>query len=392
MAPSSPRPAPAWAKASRMDPPVTSIRPTCSPVPTRKRKKIPTTSSRRARCRRWSRRYRRGRRPKSCDTIPYEPKLNVDPGTAFTDSPTGAKVDVDVPHILEADEQDSSNTRTAQVSLPKGMGLNPSAANGLQACDDGQFGKETRNPVTCPDASKIGAVTIDSPPLRDEDLTGSVYVGTQKSRDPASGQRVPDLRPRSVPSLRRRCPPRRQRPRRSGDRSADHHLLRNPAGAVYLLRARLRRWPESGSQQPADLRTEQSNQPDDALVGQPAGLAGVADRSHHRPRRRPLCENAGRTPLRSGLRGKAAGRQSRRLQPGLARHPQQRRSAGAQGRRHHPRARDDRQARRHSLLPGGGDRRRGRERRQGGARPLELPRAEPGRRRHDQDRNRSSAD
>ena len=32
------------------------------------------------------------------------------------------------------------------------MGLNPSAADGLQACTDAQFGKGTRNPVACPAA------------------------------------------------------------------------------------------------------------------------------------------------------------------------------------------------------------------------------------------------
>jgi hypothetical protein len=128
-----------------------------------------------------------GTEPKECDTIPYEPELGVDPETAVTDSPAGAKVDVDVPHILGGDKQDSSNTRTAKVALPTGMGLNPSAATGLEACRDDQFGKGTRNPVSCPDASKIGTVTIDSPPLRDEDLTGNVYVGTQQGRDPTSG-------------------------------------------------------------------------------------------------------------------------------------------------------------------------------------------------------------
>jgi hypothetical protein len=128
-----------------------------------------------------------GTEPKECDSIPYDPKLDVDPGTAVTDSPAGAKVDVDVPHILGADKQDSSDTRVARVSLPVGMGLNPSAATGLQACGDGQFGKGTRNAVSCPLASKIGTVTIFSPPLRDGPLTGNVYVGTQQGRDPESG-------------------------------------------------------------------------------------------------------------------------------------------------------------------------------------------------------------
>jgi len=128
-----------------------------------------------------------GTEPKECGTIPYDPALNVDPGTSATDSPAGAQVIVDVPHILGAGNQDSSNTRAAQVSLPVGMGLNPSAANGLQACADDQFGKGTRNAVSCPAASKIGTVTIASPPLPDGPLTGNVYVGTQQSRDPESG-------------------------------------------------------------------------------------------------------------------------------------------------------------------------------------------------------------
>jgi hypothetical protein len=80
------------------------------------------------------------------------------------------------------------------VTLPVGMGLNPSAANGLQVCTDEQFGKGTRNPVACPSGSIIGRAKIESPPLEDkgdpqpeEVLEGNVYVGKQLSRDPTSG-------------------------------------------------------------------------------------------------------------------------------------------------------------------------------------------------------------
>ena len=129
-----------------------------------------------------------GTSPKSCATIPYDPSLAIAPGTPATDSPAGAVVDVGVPHILGGTSQDSANTRTAQVALPAGMGLNPSAANGLQTCTDAQFGKGTKNPAGCPAASKVGRVTIKSPPLPEGDLSGDVYVGQQLSRDPASGQ------------------------------------------------------------------------------------------------------------------------------------------------------------------------------------------------------------
>jgi hypothetical protein len=128
-----------------------------------------------------------GAEPEECGTIPYDPSLDVNPRTAATDSPAGATVEVNVPHIQDAAKQDSSNTRAAQLALPVGMGLNPSAATGLQACSDAQFGKGTKNPVTCPAPSKIGTVTIASAPLPDGPLTGNVYVGTQQGRDPESG-------------------------------------------------------------------------------------------------------------------------------------------------------------------------------------------------------------
>jgi hypothetical protein len=139
-----------------------------------------------------------GTSPKKCDSIPYAPEIGVDPNTDATNSPSGPAVEITVPHLLptlaDEDEQDSSNTRAATVTLPRGMGLNPSAANGLQVCSDAQFGKGTRNPVACPPASIIGHAKIESPPLQnedepqpEEDLEGNVYAGKQLSRDPTSG-------------------------------------------------------------------------------------------------------------------------------------------------------------------------------------------------------------
>lgn len=128
-----------------------------------------------------------GTSPKECDTIPYAPSLEVAPGTTAADSPAGAAVAISVPHILGAGTQDSSDTRTATVALPAGMGINPAAANGLAVCTDAELGKGTRNPVACPPASKIGTVRIESPPLPEGALEGDVFVGQQLSRDPASG-------------------------------------------------------------------------------------------------------------------------------------------------------------------------------------------------------------
>ena len=76
------------------------------------------------------------------------------------------------------------------MTLPPGMGLNPSAASGgLQTCASAQFGLGAHSESNgCPAASKVGTVSIDTPPLPDGSLTGDVYVGRQLSRDPLSGQ------------------------------------------------------------------------------------------------------------------------------------------------------------------------------------------------------------
>jgi hypothetical protein len=136
-----------------------------------------------------------GTSPKSCNTIPYRPELEVDPGTTNVNSPAPATVAVKVPHLKNPAGQDSSHTRSATVTLPQGMGLNPSAAAGLQTCTEEQFGKGTRNPIACPPQSVIGHARIESPPLVDqtnpqpeEVLEGNVYAGKQESRDPASGK------------------------------------------------------------------------------------------------------------------------------------------------------------------------------------------------------------
>jgi hypothetical protein len=128
-----------------------------------------------------------GTSPKDCASIPFNPSIAVDPGTKQVDSPAGATTEVKLPVESSASGQETSTMRTARVTLPSGMGLNPSAANGLAACTDAQFGKGTRNPVACPPNSKVGTVTVATPPLPEGPLTGNVYVGEQKSRNPESG-------------------------------------------------------------------------------------------------------------------------------------------------------------------------------------------------------------
>src|SRR5262249_23884376 len=76
--------------------------------------------------------------PTGCEKIPSRPATAQAPGTNQTDSPMGGTVEVKVPFDPPANVY-QSNVRTAAVSLPAGEGVNPSAADGLQACTDAQF-------------------------------------------------------------------------------------------------------------------------------------------------------------------------------------------------------------------------------------------------------------
>ncbi len=126
-----------------------------------------------------------------CDKVPFDPTIAVNAGTAQVDSPSPATVDVRLPFdpAKEGGEGISqSHVRKAEVTLPQGMGLNPSGAQGLVACTDAQFKKGIRTYQNeCPPNSRIGTATAESPPLN-RPLTGEVYVGTQNSRNPESGE------------------------------------------------------------------------------------------------------------------------------------------------------------------------------------------------------------
>ncbi len=72
-------------------------------------------------------------------------------------------------------EADVKNTT---VTLPEGVQLSPGAADGLQACSPLQIGLHTPEGPSCPDASKVATVEVNTP-LLPEPLTGAAYLATQ---------------------------------------------------------------------------------------------------------------------------------------------------------------------------------------------------------------------
>ncbi len=127
--------------------------------------------------------------PTGCDKVPFTPGVKTTPGTGAIDSPAPATVETTLKYLTGAEgEVQESHLRKAEITLPEGMGLNPSGANGLVACSEGQFKKGQRTYTNeCPADSKVGSVEIDSPPL-EKSLTGDVFVGEPKSTNPESGE------------------------------------------------------------------------------------------------------------------------------------------------------------------------------------------------------------
>ncbi|MEA2424974.1 MAG: hypothetical protein QOH13_1384 [Thermoleophilaceae bacterium] len=118
-----------------------------------------------------------------CDQVPFAPSVSVTPDTTKRDSPVGVAVGVHVPWETDPTKLASSHVKDTVVVLPPGMAISPSAANGLQACTDDQFGQGTHNAIACPAASKVGTASIVSPNLSGP-LTGSVYLGAPQADNP----------------------------------------------------------------------------------------------------------------------------------------------------------------------------------------------------------------
>lgn len=112
-----------------------------------------------------------------CDKVPFTPSTTVLPETSQSDAPDGATTVVQAPQKTHEGEINTSDIKAARVTLPEGLTLNPAAAQGLQACTESQIaiGQE-HTPVTCPAASRIGTVTIETD-LPPGSLTGPVFLG-----------------------------------------------------------------------------------------------------------------------------------------------------------------------------------------------------------------------
>jgi hypothetical protein len=138
--------------------------------------------------------------PIGCDQVPFEPSITARPTTDIADSASGLEVDISTPQhegceqIAPSPEPDepqfdcgiaTSHLKDTTLTLPAGLSINPSGANGLEGCTPGQVGLTTPQGVTpqqftkaipsCPESSRIAGVEVDTP-LVEAPMPGSVFL------------------------------------------------------------------------------------------------------------------------------------------------------------------------------------------------------------------------
>jgi len=122
-----------------------------------------------------------------CGAVPFKPAVAA-VANGPTDSSVPVSVTLDIPQHPGATELNTSTVKTANVTLPTYTGLNPATAPGLKFCPDNAFPLHSHAATSCPAESQIGTIAIEAPELPAGSLKGPVYLATQKSREPLSGQ------------------------------------------------------------------------------------------------------------------------------------------------------------------------------------------------------------
>ena len=151
-----------------------------------------------------------------CSKLLFPPTISVAPDSTDASTSSGLTVDVHVPQTASFNPEGlaESSLRDTKVTLPEGVAINPSGADGLEACSEGladfeighgvdgsgfeefnpEFEPGVKTPLFsptpveslqpgvsfCPNGSKIGTVKIKTP-LLEHELEGTVYLAAQNA-------------------------------------------------------------------------------------------------------------------------------------------------------------------------------------------------------------------
>ncbi len=115
-----------------------------------------------------------------CAAVPFSPSISSQPTTKLAENPSGLDFELKLPNVGLTNPGGTAETepRKAVVTLPQGLTVNPSLAEGIATCSQAQYKAEqltSKAGENCPEASKLGSVHVLSP-LLEEPVEGSLYL------------------------------------------------------------------------------------------------------------------------------------------------------------------------------------------------------------------------
>lgn len=115
-----------------------------------------------------------------CGALRFAPTFTATPTNPEASAPTGLDATLRIPQNETPQGLATSALRSAVVTLPKGLTINPAAGDGLAACSPDQVAFEKPESAHCPEAAKIGEAELEVPAL-EHTLKGAVYLRTPEA-------------------------------------------------------------------------------------------------------------------------------------------------------------------------------------------------------------------
>jgi hypothetical protein len=127
-----------------------------------------------------------------CESVPFAPKVAVLPTSKLAESGSGLDFELRLPNIAQESPGGIAETqpKKLELTLPEGVTVNPSAAEGVGVCSPQQYAAEkidSKPGQGCPQASKLGSAIAHTPVL-EEPIEGSLYLA--KPYDNPSGSLI----------------------------------------------------------------------------------------------------------------------------------------------------------------------------------------------------------
>jgi hypothetical protein len=112
-----------------------------------------------------------------CNRLEFEPTISSQATTNLADAPSGLDFDLHIPQNQNFEALSPAHLKDASVTLPEGMTVNPSSADGLGGCTAAEIDINGPDAAACPDKAKLGSAEIITPLLK-EPLPGQVYLAS----------------------------------------------------------------------------------------------------------------------------------------------------------------------------------------------------------------------